>query len=236
MASDPGERYEEVMRRAAEASRQEYNRAFQEPVQRWSLDDPAACRRAVAALLSQARRSGAGALQGGRALDVGCAKGVLTEALRLAGFEAWGLDYSEVAIEQSRQRFPGCRFVHMDGLHPSFEVAFDLIVCRGFSAADTHDLDYVATWVRRYLKLLRPGGLFAFAYSTDWSGKKPEGGEASWSRAEIERFGAMLPAQLRSLFVHPRRTLGRRLKDLVRRAAGRRIDARDYFYLLYQVP
>ena len=44
------------------------------------------------------------------ALDVGCAKGFLVEALRDRGVEAWGVDMSEYAIGEVREDIRGfCR-------------------------------------------------------------------------------------------------------------------------------
>ena len=62
-----------------------------------------------------------------RALDVGCAKGFLVEALRDRGVEAWGFDISEYAISEVRADMrPFCRVASLDG---AIQEEYDLITC-----------------------------------------------------------------------------------------------------------
>ena len=51
-------------------------------------------------------------LTGSRFIDVGCNVGFAVEAARQSGFQAKGIDIDEVAIDQARTLFPGCRFEH----------------------------------------------------------------------------------------------------------------------------
>ena len=66
-------------------------------------------------------------LQPGSVLDVGCAIGLLVEALRLRGVEAYGVDVSEYAISQVH---PSIRdFCRLGLATESFGRRYDLIVC-----------------------------------------------------------------------------------------------------------
>ena len=51
-------------------------------------------------------------LTGSRFIDVGCNVGFAVEAARQSGFQAKGIDIDEVAIDEARTLFPGCRFEH----------------------------------------------------------------------------------------------------------------------------
>lgn len=63
-------------------------------------------------------------------LDVGCAFGYLVEALREQGVEAWGIDISNYAIEQSAKRVRPYLFAQsaVEPLPSAFPQRFDLIV------------------------------------------------------------------------------------------------------------
>src|SRR6476620_2014570 len=66
-------------------------------------------------------------LQPRRVFDAGCAWGLLVEAFRDRGVEAWGVDLSPYAIGQVRQDLqPYCR---MGSLTEPIEGSFDLITC-----------------------------------------------------------------------------------------------------------
>lgn len=125
-------------------------------------------------------------------LDVGCALGYYTKAFYLKGFEAYGLDYSDVAIERAKNLHPECRFIHADGFNPETGIKYDLIFCKGFSGANTHDLSFVAGWVEKYMKLLKPGGKFIFSYSSDFSGNEKDGETVNWTKQELHDFAVMI--------------------------------------------
>ena len=60
-------------------------------------------------------------------LDAGCAMGILVEALRDRGVDAWGIDVSDYALERVREDIkPYCR--HASVTEP-LELRYDLIVC-----------------------------------------------------------------------------------------------------------
>ncbi len=50
----------------------------------------------------------------GIALDFGCGSGALTKVIReaLQGLKLYGTDLSSVAVEDARERVPGCVFMH----------------------------------------------------------------------------------------------------------------------------
>jgi 2-polyprenyl-3-methyl-5-hydroxy-6-metoxy-1,4-benzoquinol methylase len=164
-------------------------------------------------------------------LDVGCAKGHLTEAFRRLGFEAHGLDYADVAVERAGRDFPDCSFRHMDGFNPEYAERFDVVVCRGFSGANTHDLDFVAAFSNKYVELLNPGGFYVFAFNTDWSGAPRPGATACWSRDELAAFAARLHAEHVATAILPGGLKGLLLK-LWSRLRGR--THRDYFYAVFR--
>jgi len=60
-------------------------------------------------------------------LDAGCAMGILVEALRQRGVEAWGVDISQYAIQNVPPKLqPYCR---LGSVVDPFERSYDLIVC-----------------------------------------------------------------------------------------------------------
>jgi len=120
-----------------------------------------------------------------RLLDVGCATGFYSESFRQLGADVTGLDYSEVAIQQAQKNFPECRFVQMNGFEPVFNEKFDIIFCRGFSGVNTHDLDFIASWINKYLVYLNKGGFFILSYSSDFTGTEKEGEIANHSKKEL---------------------------------------------------
>ena len=66
-------------------------------------------------------------LQPRSALDMGCGPGLLVEALRERGVEAWGIDISEYAIERVPEAVrPYCRVA---SITDELERDYDLIVC-----------------------------------------------------------------------------------------------------------
>lgn len=215
----------------AEALRREYNEHYQRPIDHWSCDDLAQAREIVTFVL---RHRPAGAPPPHSALDVGCAKGHITEALRLGGLEAHGLDYSDVAIATAKRLFPACTFHHMDGFNPRFERTFDLMLMRGFSGCNTTDMAAIANLVNKYLQFLNPGGCFVLAYSTDFSGHHRPRDTVCWSSSQVEALSAKIDAVRVRAATIPSRHWLRSLKIRVARLLGRR--SKYYLYLFYQKP
>jgi SAM-dependent methyltransferase len=175
----------------AEYLRREYNERFKGSAQRWTSQDLAACRHLAGRITWWTGLKGKKEL---KMLDVGCALGFYTKAFYLEGFNAYGLDYSDVAISRAKELHPECRFIHSDGFNPELEINFDLILCRGFSGANTHDLSFVAEWSNKYINLLVPGGKFVFAYSTNFTGKESDGETVNWTKKEIHDYIGLVKA------------------------------------------
>lgn len=108
-------------------------------------------------------------------LDVGCGTGFYTHCLRLAGFEANGLDYSEVAIQKARQKWDNSiRFFQGDGNDLSqYAGQYDIIFARGLSLYNTSDCKIIGQLTNHYLSVLRPEGIVMVIVSTDLTGKNP---------------------------------------------------------------
>ncbi|MEO7989846.1 MAG: class I SAM-dependent methyltransferase [Chryseolinea sp.] len=166
-------------------------------------------------------------------LDVGCATGFYTEAFRLQNCHVTGLDYSEIVIEQARQKFPACEFIHMNGFEPSFNRKFDLIFCLGFSGANTHDLEFIAGWINKYMPYLSDNGFFVFGYSSDFSGKEKEGAIVNLSRMEICTLVTLINGKHRATHLFYYFRFVSKLKRLIERHIfGKTV--KDYFYIFLQ--
>lgn len=99
----------------------------------------------------------------GRALDIGCGAGFITEELAIAGFAATGIDPSSVAIEAARAHAAaqGLAIDYVVGVGealPFADAAFDLVSCCDV-LEHVSDLDRV---VAETARVLRPGGLYLF--------------------------------------------------------------------------
>jgi hypothetical protein len=166
-----------------------------------------------------------------KSLDIGCAKGHHTEALRIAGFDSYGFDYSQIAIEIAKKEFPLCNFFVMDGFDPNINSNFDLIFMKGFSGTNTHDLDFVVNMCNKYVHLLNPKGWLIIAYSTNYSGSEISGETANWTKQEIKYVinnlsGVQFIDMKFFSFNKPRRLL-----RLFMNSIG--IKRKNFFYLIY---
>lgn len=214
----------------AENLRQEYNQRFSGPSEHWTSTNIERCYRIAAKVKEWAGMKGGKNLS---MLDVGCALGYYTKAFQLAGFDAYGLDYSEVAIKRAAELHPECHFLHADGFNPEPGRKFDLIFCRGFSGANTHDISFVAEWTHKYISLLNPGGTFVFSYSSDFSGKEKEGETVNWTRKEIcDYINLIKSSSAKIKYYHKYPILSRGyvvLKDFLKSKRSK-----TYFYIIFQ--
>jgi 2-polyprenyl-3-methyl-5-hydroxy-6-metoxy-1,4-benzoquinol methylase len=99
--------------------------------------------------------------QGGRVMDVGCGRGMLTAELHALGASSvYGFDISEGEVEMARADYgglPGVTFgVH--GVDAPIEGAFDLIVGRSI----LHHLDFRQVFPTLFERNLAPGGRMLF--------------------------------------------------------------------------
>lgn len=216
----------------AELLRQEYNNSYSQPYDRWSCIDTKKAQAIVRETIKQITKYEVPNIKPKKVLDVGSAKGYITEAFRQAEFEAYGLDYSDIAIEIATKNFPLCHFQHMDGFNPSFETNFDLIFVRGFSGCNTHNLDFVANFSNKYIDLLNQGGFYILAFTSDFTGKEKAGETVNWSWTEIDRLTKKLKAKYQDIYFVPPKTLLYKLKKTIKLLANKK--TKDYFHLIYQ--
>ncbi|MEX1280730.1 MAG: class I SAM-dependent methyltransferase [Acidimicrobiia bacterium] len=97
-----------------------------------------------------------------RAVDLGCGTGANVVFLADSGFDAWGIDFSAVALRRAEVRRAeagvGCHFVRGDLTAPSIdgvEGPFDLMV--DFGTLDDLRGDARSAMVRTIDRLARPG-------------------------------------------------------------------------------
>lgn len=106
--------------RDEDTAKQFYEERFQDGY----MDDwPHAKKQRVAELLRVSGLSSTGI-----ALDYGCGDGVFTEVIRraLPGWEVWGMDISDLAVQNAAARFPECRFQNLRDFESS-EQEFGLL-------------------------------------------------------------------------------------------------------------
>jgi SAM-dependent methyltransferase len=139
----------------------------------------------------------------GRALDLGCGLGVEAAALAARGFEATGIDVSEVAIERAAAEHPDARFLVGDVRRLPFEdEAFDLLLDRGclhyLEAADR------ASYEREAWRVLRPDGRFLLRACLTSGGERNDLPDdvldrlfARWRHVRVEQ--RRIPSDTRSM-------------------------------------
>lgn len=217
---------------SAEDLRQQYNKNFNQGGERWTVTDSKKAHSIIRLLLNEIPEimSGGGARH---SLDVGCALGYFTEALRQSGFISHGLDYSEVATERARTLFPNCRFIHGDGFEPKLEDQYDLILIRGFSGANTHDLHFVADFCNRYGKALMESGVLVLAFTSNFSGREKQKETVNWTHKEIGDLISKVEIPHRKTIFIPREGLFRRVARLILTRFWIKIN-KPYFYIIFQ--
>lgn len=215
----------------AEQLRSTYNKYFSVDKNKWSSTDKKKTLKVAERTLKWLRKLGFKDQAPGL-LDVGCATGFYSEAFRLLGFKVTGLDYSEIAVEKAKGRFPSCTFVQMNGFDPAFNEKFDVIFCRGFSGTNTHDLNFIAGWINKYARLINENGFFILAYSSDFSGKETERETVNHSREELGDLVKMVNLTYRGMYLFYYFGFLSRLKKLIQKAL--RAGTKDYYYLFFQ--
>ncbi len=209
--------------------REVYNKRFREPVNKWGSEDLEKCIKIARKVISWTNVNTG---KKPKMLDVGCATGFYTRAFSECGFEAYGLDYSDVAIAKASELHPGCHFIHMDGFNPEISLTFDLIFCRGFSGCNTHKIEEVTEWSEKYLNLLNKGGKFVLSYSSDFSGCEAEGETVNWSRQEIEEYAKQIDAKYSGIHFFYKNRLVSRVYFLLKKILSKK-KIKKYYYLIF---
>lgn len=178
--------------------RETYNKYFSSQENKWSSTNPVLTMRVAKQVLKWSKELGL-TRKNLTLLDVGCGTGYFTNAFTDLGLKSTGLDYSDIAIAKASKAFPNSQFIHMNGFEPNLHDQYDIIFCRGFSGANTHDLDFIAGWVNRYVKFLSKDGFFVLAYSTDFSGVEKSGETVNHSRDELNELMKKINAKYKGL-------------------------------------
>ena len=165
---------------------------------------------------------------GMKVLDVGCGTGFYTEAFRQLGCETIGLDYSEVALEKSKNNFPHCKFIQMNGFEPTLSENFDIVYCRGFSGANTHDLAFIARWLNKYMPYINPGGFFILSYLSNFTGKQKAGETVNLTMDEILALGNLVEGDYRGIRFFYYFGFLSKVKKVVQRKLGNSAVKEDY--------
>ena len=93
----------------------------------------------------------------GKALDLGCGNGKTVSTLIDAGYDVTGVDFSEVAISQCRDRFPGSDFHVCDVTDLPFgDGSFDYVTA--VHVLENLDDAQLSMTVKEIARVLRPGG------------------------------------------------------------------------------
>ncbi|MFZ2904587.1 MAG: class I SAM-dependent methyltransferase [Cyclobacteriaceae bacterium] len=218
----------------AEKLRSTYNNYFSGGKNLWTSNDAKKTMKVARQTIGWLKNAGF-TKPNGKVLDVGCATGYYSDAFRRLGFEVTGLDYSDVAVQQATVNFPQCRFVQMNGFEPIFHEKFDVIFCRGFSGANTHDVAFVANWVNKYINFLSNDGYFVLGYSSDFSGGEKEGETVNLTRVEIDQLAGKIQAHYSSYNVfYYFGFLSKLKRTFEKNVLGKRV--KDYYYLVFRKP
>ncbi|MCX6254821.1 MAG: class I SAM-dependent methyltransferase [Bacteroidia bacterium] len=213
----------------AEYLREIYNERFKEPLNKWTSEDLKNCTRISRQVIKWTKSRPD---KTKKLLDVGCATGFYTKAFALAGFDSYGLDYSEVAISKASQLHPECHFIHMNGFNPEIDMKFDLIFCRGFSGCNTHIIQDVSEWSNKYIDLLLTGGKFVFSYSTDFTGTEGKEETVNWTKDEIGKYISQIRADFSGIYFYHRFGLFSRIYLILKKISSKK-KIKENFYLIF---
>lgn len=208
-----------------------YNERFNGEVDTWSVTDINVSNFVITEIVKYISTKGF-FLDKKKSLDIGCAKGHFTEALRVNGLESFGLDYSDIAISKAKKLFPKCTFLCMDGFNPQLEENFDLIFMRGFSGTNTHDLDFVADMCNKYVLNLNLNGWFILSYTTNFSGQERDKETVNWTDQEISKIGDLLNLTLDNV-LYIEDTLKQKTKNLIRKILLGKTN-KQTFYMIFK--
>jgi SAM-dependent methyltransferase len=211
-----------------------YNYNFESDKNNWASDSPKKAHKVVKQILKKINKRDCtlGADLKLTSLDIGSALGTYTNALEELGYKSYGIDISDVAVAKAAEKYPSCFFLCMDGFAPVLDEKFDLIFCKGFSGANTHDFGFVVEWMNRYTDFLKPGGFFVFSYTTNFKGIEKEGETVNWTLKEIHNFIERIGLQLISFYYfYYYGTVSYLYKQVMKLF---RSDKKQVFYIIFQ--
>lgn len=208
----------------AESAKKMYNKNYKEKEDKWSCTNLNYTKSVIQELLREMKTLGLELENYSKVLDVGCAKGAFTEAFRNFGFNSYGIDYSDVAINIAKNSFPSCKFQVMDGFNPKLSEEFDLIFVRGFTGCNTHNLNFVTKFLNKYIEKIKVGGSLVIAFSSNFSGYEKKGETVNWSLDEINKLSIMLYVKFLDILYIEEKFI--KLKTIN--------QDKKYFYIIYQ--
>ena len=216
----------------AEQLRSTYNEYFSQSRNLWSSTDLKRTLKIARRTMKWLREFGLNK-KALKVLDVGCGTGFYTESFRKLGCDTIGLDYSEIALEKAMNHFPDCRFIQMNGFEPKFSECFDMVFCRGFSGANTHDLVFIAQWINRYMQYINQGGFFIFSYSSNFTGKEKEGETVNLTMEEILSLVRLIDGNYRGIHFFYYFGLLSKIKKALRKKLMKKTE-KEYYSLFIQ--
>jgi len=112
-----------------------------------------------------------GLKKGTTVLDAGCGQGAFTDLLAKEGMSVFGVDISEVGIRKAKAKYPELadRFFVSDLNDPEGMPSVHCIFVRCCSLYNIQSLNGTASPTAGLLRVLPPGGVLLFAYSSNLS-------------------------------------------------------------------
>jgi len=215
----------------SEQLRHKYNEAFKSPVDKLSVNCPTLAKNIALSMIKKLPKN-LKSEKKLKLLDIGCAKGFISEAFRVAGFEVHGIDYSDVAIDISKKQFPKCRFTHMDAFNPSFDEKFDVIFCKGFSGSNTHDIKFVADFSNKYIDFLNEGGVLIISSISNFRDEiNPTKTWRYWNYNQINELSGLIKNAKKINFYIPEKFYN--FKFLIDKLLNKKPKETN-FYIFYQ--
>lgn len=128
-----------------------------------------------------------GLKKGASVLDVGCGQGFFSYLLSKNGMSVHGIDMSETGIRTAQRLYGrfGITFTISNIETTTFPKQFDCIFVRSCSLYNTHRFPKQHETTDGILKHLRTGGVFIFAYNSNFSPKASE----TWRYHSLEEVG-----------------------------------------------
>lgn len=134
-------------------------------------------------------------------IDVGCGTGIYTYTFTNLGYKTLGVDYSDVAINKAKKKFPQCNFECQDATNLNLSQKFDLFFVKGFSFFNTTDFENARNILKAWSEKLSDEGIIIIQSRTDFSQQSP----SNWyfhSESEIREMYSTSEYNIRLVFVY----------------------------------